>query len=335
LALTALQHRAVCNDDSFSGPWHSDINAARKDAAKHNKANPDHDVEVITEQSGAMEAMRSAILDRRAGASNPFAPRPNATLTPLSGSRVHLLKKGIVCDTEPRGHATPRGRSITEIVVDSSNGFIPLWAPETTLRWRFREASLEHLADPAVAKTEIRQLFAASVLAWGAAAPIKFTEDDDLWDFEIVMQPGDSCTVSGCVLASAFFPDAGRHKLTIFPKMFEQTNEEQLETLVHEIGHIFGLRHFFAQVSETDFSSEIFGTHTKFSIMNYGELSKLNPADKDDLRRLYRQVWLGKLTQINGTPIHQVRPYSASTGHAAGAFGQYSLGTWHTHGPRS
>lgn len=230
----------------------------------------------------------------------------------LSGEedRVHLLGPGIVCDTEPRGHETPQGRSPLEIVLDASNGFIPLWANNVTLRWRFRERALLEFENPAAVKTEIRKLFGEALMAWGNAAPVKFTEDDDLWDFEIVVRSGDQCSPRGCVLASAFFPDSGRHELVIYPKMFTQEREEQIETLVHEIGHIFGLRHFFANVSETAFPSEIFGTHNKFSIMNYGQLSKLTTADKDDLRRLYQLVWTGALTEINGTSIRLVKPFS-------------------------
>ena len=49
---------------------------------------------------------------------------------------------------KPRGHATPQGRSPLEIVVDASEGFIPLWAKDTTLRWRFREQHDEVLQEP-------------------------------------------------------------------------------------------------------------------------------------------------------------------------------------------
>jgi hypothetical protein len=125
------------------------------------------------------------------------------------------------------------------------------------------------------------------------------------------MRRGDDCSPSGCVLASAFFPDAGRHRLVLYPKLFTQSREEQVETLIHEIGHVFGLRHFFANVSENAWPSEIFGTHSKFSIMNYGNLSALTAEDKKDLRRLYQMAWSGALTQINGTPIRFVKPFSS------------------------
>ena len=239
---------------------------------------------------------------------NPFQLRKANETAHDSDSQVHLFR-GFVCDTDSRGHTTPRGRSVAEIVVDASEGFVPLWSRNTTLRWRFRERSLANFESPAAAKSEIRKLLGDALLAWGEAAPVKFAERDDAWDFEIVVRKSDNCDVRGCVLASAFFPDAGRHRLIVYPKMLDQDREEQVETLVHEIGHVFGLRHFFANVSETAFPSEVFGTHKPFSIMNYGNQSVLTADDKSDLRRLYQMAWKGELTQINGTPIRFVKPF--------------------------
>ena len=195
-------------------------------------------------------------------------------------------------DTRVTPHRS--GRSLLEIVVDASEGFIPLWAKDTTLRWRFRESTMKYFKSPAAAKTEIRKLLGEALLAWGDAAPVKFAERTDAWDFEIVMRETDDCDANGCVLASAFFPDAGRHELVLYPKMFTQARQEQVETIVHEIGHVFGLRHFFANVSETAWPSQIFGTHKPFSIMNYGSQSELTADDKADLKRLYQLVWIGE-----------------------------------------
>lgn len=222
---------------------------------------------------------------------------------------VHVFGKGIRCDTEPRGHATPQNRSPLRIVVDASEGFIPLWAKDTTLRWRFRESSMRYFRSPAAAKTEIRRLLGEAILAWGDAVPIKFAERTDASDFEVVMKRTDDCDATGCVLASAFFPDSGRHQLTLYPKMFTLARQEQVETMAHEIGHVFGLRHFFANISETAWASQIFGTHKPFTIMNYGNQSVLTAEDKADLKRLYQLVWSGELTHINGTPIKLVKAY--------------------------
>lgn len=202
-----------------------------------------------------------------------------------------------------------RERSPFEIVLDASEGFIPLWEKGIILRWRFQEASLAHLPDTERAKSAIRELMLQALQLWGGFRPVKFAERSDAWDFEIVVRENSDCDINGCVLASAFFPDAGRHELVIYPEMFDQDAGEQVQTMAHELGHVFGLRHFFAKVHEQAWPAEIFGEHVPFSIMNYGAQSELTAADKADLQRLYDAVWAGALTEINGTPIRQVRPY--------------------------
>jgi len=244
-------------------------------------------------------------------AKNPFELRQSKDAGRERKPRVHVYGQAVRCRTDVGGHATPQGRSPFEIVVDASEGFIPLWAIDTTLRWRFQPLSVALFQDFEAAKAEIRKLLAEALLAWGDAMPVKFAEREDVWDFEITVRNADDCDINGCVLASAFFPDAGRHELVIYPKMLTQKRKEQIDTLIHEIGHIFGLRHFFAQVSETAWPSEVFGTHKPFSIMNYGGQSELTDYDRSDLRRLYQSAWSGELTHINGTLIRLVRPFSA------------------------
>lgn len=240
---------------------------------------------------------------------NSLAFRSTTDAFALANKSLHIYGKDNVCLTNSKGRSNPGGRSPAELVVDASEGFVPLWAQCVTLRWRFNEGSFMAFANPRAAKDAIRQLWGEAILAWGEAAPVKFTEEDDAWDFEIVVRSSDNCSVSGCTLARAFFPDAGRHEMVLYPKMFQQPREEQVDTLIHELGHVFGLRHFFANVSETAWPSAIFGTHSPFTIMNYGADSFLTEQDKSDLASLYSKVWSGELTQINKTRIVQVRPY--------------------------
>lgn len=222
----------------------------------------------------------------------------------------HVYCGGAVCETDSRGFANPRNRSPLELVVDASKGFIPLWDQEVTLNWRFNEQSLEFFLDQDAIKDYVRNLLGEALLAWGPAVPVRFSETSEPWDFEIAVRNIDNCSPLGCTVARAFFPDAGQHDLVLFPGLFRETRSVQIEIMAHELGHIFGLRHFFAQVSETAFPAEIFGTHQRFSIMNYGEDMKLTETDIEDLRSLYQQVWSGKLTNINGTPIRLMRPFS-------------------------
>lgn len=241
---------------------------------------------------------------------SPFQIRPVREADRQRKPLEHVYGNRVVCVTDKRGQATPRGLSPLELLLDSTGGFVPLWDRAVTLRWRFQERSLADFRDPEAAKAEIRILLGEALLAWGDAAPVKFAERRERWDFEIAVRNADNCDPQGCVLASAFFPDAGQHTLTLYPKMFTQPRKEQVDTLIHEIGHIFGLRHFFAQVSETAWPSEVFGTHKPFSIMNYGDQSELTAHDRNDLRRLYAAAWSGELTRVNGTRIQLFKPFS-------------------------
>ena len=239
-----------------------------------------------------------------------FALKSGNDLKEVLKQTTHVYHNGACCETDKVGFATPKNRPIEELVVDATQGFIPLWDRNVILNWRFQEQSLERFAKPDAVKTYVRTLFGETLMKWGAAVPVQFSETAEPWDFEIAVKADNNCTSFGCTLARAFFPDAGQHELVLYPKMFEQERAEQIETFAHELGHVFGLRHFFAKLSEAGYASEIFGAHDKRSIMNYGIDSTLTQADIDDLIRLYQQVWSGALTKINGTPVRLMRPFS-------------------------
>ena len=240
---------------------------------------------------------------------NPFQKRKIESPFDPAKNDMHTYGKEVICLTDHKGFAMPKNMTPYEIVLDASEGFIPLWKENVTLRWRFNRSSLLYFQNPDAAKNAIRDLLSEAILLWGDAAPVRFKERDDAWDFEIAVRNADNCNAFGCTLASAFFPDSGRHELVLYPKMFTQDKKEQIDTFLHELGHVFGLRHFFADIKESEWPSEIYGKHKPFSIMNYGNKSKLTKHDKSDLRNLYKKVWSGDLKSINGTPIVQVKPY--------------------------
>jgi hypothetical protein len=225
---------------------------------------------------------------------------------------LHKYNNNIICVTDSKGYPQPNNKDLFEIRLDSSNGFIPLWEKGVTLNWRFSKSFRSYFSKPEAATAGVRKLLGEAIVAWQDACPIKFHEDNDAWDFEIAMHQ-KNCNDNGCVLASAFFPDPGQNIFYIYPTMFEQDHQEQIETIEHEIGHIFGLRHFFANISEREWSSELFGTDSAFSIMNYGDKSSLTADDIKDLKILYELVWSGKLTEINGTEIKLFKSYHMST----------------------
>ena len=247
--------------------------------------------------------------DNTSNKTNPFALQDEAGIATSLFPHVHKMREGIRCVTDKRGQTTPGGLTLTELVINVSEGSLPLWAKDVTLRWKFATGTLAQFKDPVAAGAAIEKLFGDAILLWGDSAPIRFRKTSDVSDFEIVVQAKPDCDPNGCVLASAFFPDPGQHTLFIYPTMFQQDRKEQLETLAHEIGHIFGLRHFFALELEKGFPAKVFGTHDKFTIMNYGPNSYLTPTDKSDLANLYRLAWSGEMKTINGTPIKFVKPF--------------------------
>lgn len=235
--------------------------------------------------------------------SDPFAWRKDGA-NPVEDDALHAHRAR--CRTDP-------SRTLSlEAVVDVVNGSIPLWAPGITLRWRFNEESMAHFERPDAAKARIRHLIDKSLRRWGDAAPVGLREREDDWDFEVVARRRNDCDDDGCTLASAFFPGKSQEQLLMFPRMFLDPEEEQVATLVHEFGHVFGLRHYFAATAEPGEPSVVFGHHRKQTIMNYGEDSVLTPQDRSDLKRLYEQVWSGRLDKIRGIPVRLVRPHHAS-----------------------
>lgn len=242
----------------------------------------------------------------------PLTLRDDRELEVVLDDYTHIYHGGARCATDGIGHATPDNLSPQDLVLHAPQGFIPLWAQGVTLRWRFQERSVLQFVDPDAAKDYVRGVLSEALLAWGAAVPIRFVESHQPWDFEVVLSARDDCDPRGCTLASAFFPDAGQHELELFPLMFRSSRQEQIETMAHELGHIFGLRHFFAKTREALVPSVEFGTQDPNSIMNYGPQSRLTETDISDLISLYSRVWLGDLTQINGTPVHLVKPFSAT-----------------------
>ena len=227
----------------------------------------------------------------------------------------------IVCLTEIHGP-----ESGAERIMLGLGDRIPLWTPNSTLFWRFDERSMQRFSYPDQAKAHFRELIDGAMDMWGDAAPVKFQEAPpgspltDI-DFFYGLTPGNDCNPNGgCVMASAFFPSQNIERLWVFPKLLETDKSYQFEVMAHELGHIFGLRHYFAKEKEAKLPAVVFGEHSKFSIMNYGSDAMLTETDRRDLALFYTKVWNREITHVGGMNIDLVIPRSSiSPSHGYGA----------------
>jgi hypothetical protein len=221
------------------------------------------------------------------------------------------------CITESRFPAPPPAAPRTgiqpEIVVDLQRGKVPLWAQGTTLNWRFDPKAVARHGNPDAMKRKVRKLLREAIEAWGET-PVAFRESDEDWDFEIAVLKRKDCDDEGCTLASAFFPEPVRQRVLVYPSMFDYDHAEQVSTMVHELGHVFGLRHYFADTDseEKKFPSLVYGKHSGFTVMNYGPRSHLTEADRKDLLRLYQAAWSAEPEQEIGKQVRLVQaPHAA------------------------
>jgi len=120
----------------------------------------------------ATVARRSA---PRTAKKSPRTPKPDDALRLLDPAEAakaregeqHVYGKRVKCVTDTRGFETPNNDARVRIVVDTSEGFIPLWAKNSTLR--------ESVATTVTSTIRFSRASIAAIHAarWRLAAPIR------------------------------------------------------------------------------------------------------------------------------------------------------------------
>jgi hypothetical protein len=242
------------------------------------------------------------------GSNDLLALKDDAQLLMETESQVHMIRPGFSCKTECR--ARSRAEIESSLVIGATDGSINLWKENQILYWRFDEVSLRPFENSTKLKEIAQQTLFDAIGAWGDSSPVRFKENTDVYDFQVSIMTADLQQGNGLVAASSFFPGDGRKsKLRLYPTFFRSgdlTDKERLETLIHELGHIFGLRHFFSAENDPLFSGGVFGANNKLTIMSYGANSELTSDDRKDLKNLYKAAWTGTLTNVNRTPVRLV-----------------------------
>ena len=109
----------------------------------------------------------------------------------------------------------------------------------------------------------------------------------------------------------AFFPDVRGGLLELYDPGLAQTPAKLKNTLIHELGHILGLRHEHAikgipnRLSPEGNEPLLFGKANEFSIMSYDSDRSFQPSDKEGVKLFYA---MKNTDLIGNTPIHDYTP---------------------------
>lgn len=116
------------------------------------------------------------------------------------------------------------------------------------------------------------------------------------------------------VLASAFFPNEVEDLLVYDFTLVSPTWRPRLKgTLLHELGHVVGLRHEFAIVADDlgngpeGFGAVQFGSKNPNSVMSYQPEIEIQDTDKTDVKAFYKLPNRSKIEGSN-SKIHDYKP---------------------------
>lgn len=205
---------------------------------------------------------------------------------------LHITEAKYTCATETYG--------CTEVRVGKSD-YIPRWCRGSVLSYLVDAKSFPTPAEAMQVKAAMQE----AISMWKGIA-VSFEEVDcyESATFVITYHP------RGCrtAYARAFFPDELPGELLVY-NLALSNGTYLANILAHEIGHIFGLRHEFADEDkqERKLRCVLFGKNNSRSVMNYyKDLGQLQVSEQDlkELEAFY--AYGGE--KYKGLPIHDYDP---------------------------
>ncbi|KAI8169021.1 hypothetical protein K4K49_011952 [Colletotrichum sp. SAR 10_70] len=181
------------------------------------------------------------------------------------------------------------------------DSIIPRWKASTALKWFIKAEGFPSADDAKLAAETMNQAAQDwNDLSFGVS--ISQTTDEAAANFNLVYQENPPGHPE--FLASAFFPHEANTDVVVYRTGMKSSSEYPLKsTLLHELGHVFGLRHEFA---DDDPKGQIqFMEHNKDSVMSYKGVVIIEETDKHGIREFYK---LANGSRIDRSPVTDYEP---------------------------
>ncbi|KAE9569732.1 hypothetical protein CGMCC3_g14154 [Colletotrichum fructicola] len=181
------------------------------------------------------------------------------------------------------------------------DSIIPRWKASTALKWFLKSEGFPS-ADGAKLAAETMNQAAQDWNDLSFGVSISQTTDEAAANFNLVYQ--DNPPDEPGLLASAFFPLQADMDVVIYGTGLKNSENYPLKsTLLHELGHVFGLRHEFA---DEDSRGQIqFMEANKDSVMSYNGVVIIEETDKHGIREFYK---LANGLRIDRSPVTDYEP---------------------------
>lgn len=178
---------------------------------------------------------------------------------------------------------------------------IPRWEASTALKW-FLKAEGFPSADEAKLAAEIMNQAAQEWNDLSFGVSVSQTTDETAANFNLIYE--DNPPNEPGALASAFFPLQAGGDVVIYETGMKNSREYPLKsTLLHELGHVFGLRHEFADKYPN--GQLRFMEINKDSVMSYNGVVIIEETDKHGIRAFYE---LAEGSRIGQSPVRDYKP---------------------------
>ncbi|KAK5995107.1 hypothetical protein PT974_03501 [Cladobotryum mycophilum] len=171
-------------------------------------------------------------------------------------------------------------------------GECPRWIPGSVITWAIGQDWQDDADDEANRLHSVEQ-FKNAAERWNSAnIHVTFKQVDSPDDATFVVVRGGRHPRSA---AEAFFPNSNKdNAVVIYDVCFIPLYRDKMwQILLHELGHVLGLRHEFALIDEEGDDATQFGVKNAYSVMSYPrpvnqkKLPELRDTDIEHTRKYY------------------------------------------------